>query len=227
MIGRVRPAPGSSTGLKHCSLPGTTSENAELQAARRLIAELEAEVAIHRRAAELLGQVVDPKWLRGDRGDGLSEAASPTGLPGTRRRRVWLLQMALKATLGPATAPCLTHRADPGQAATAPSTRRTDRTCRSSPTRSAGSCGSPHRCRRPPRRGSRRGHGIIDDLTDAEIPAAPDTATRAPGRRSPFRSGGDGSIQTPAAIARSRATRGTSTPPTPAAAAPLCGSTSS
>lgn len=43
-------------------LPGTTSsENAELVAARRRIAELETEVAIHRRAAELLGEVVAPK----------------------------------------------------------------------------------------------------------------------------------------------------------------------
>ena len=43
-------------------LPGTTSaENAELIAARRRIAELEAEVAIHRRAAQLLGEVVSPK----------------------------------------------------------------------------------------------------------------------------------------------------------------------
>ena len=43
-------------------LPGTTSaENAELIAARRRIAELEAEIAVHRRAAELFGQVVPPK----------------------------------------------------------------------------------------------------------------------------------------------------------------------
>ena len=42
-------------------LPGTTSsENAELVAARQRIAELEAEVAIHRRAAQLLGEVVSP-----------------------------------------------------------------------------------------------------------------------------------------------------------------------
>jgi transposase-like protein len=43
-------------------LPGTTtSDDAELVAARRRIAELETEVAIHRRAAELLGEVVAPK----------------------------------------------------------------------------------------------------------------------------------------------------------------------
>jgi transposase len=45
-------------------LPGTTSaENAELIAARRRIADLEAEVAIHRRAAELLGEVVVPQGV--------------------------------------------------------------------------------------------------------------------------------------------------------------------
>lgn len=42
--------------------PGLTSaEKAELAAAKRRIAELEAEVAIHRRASELLGDVVSPK----------------------------------------------------------------------------------------------------------------------------------------------------------------------
>ncbi|MFI1517805.1 transposase [Kitasatospora cineracea] len=46
------------TGL----LPGKTStENEELAAARRRIAELETELAIHRRAAELLGKAVSPK----------------------------------------------------------------------------------------------------------------------------------------------------------------------
>ena len=45
-------------------LPGTTSaDNAELIAARRRIAELEAEVAIHRRAAELLKDTSAPKGV--------------------------------------------------------------------------------------------------------------------------------------------------------------------
>jgi transposase-like protein len=45
-------------------LPGTTSaNNAELVAARRRIAELEAEVAIHRRAAELLKDTSAPKGV--------------------------------------------------------------------------------------------------------------------------------------------------------------------
>ena len=38
-----------------------SSENAELIAARKRIAELETELAIHRRAAELLDAVVSPK----------------------------------------------------------------------------------------------------------------------------------------------------------------------
>jgi transposase len=43
-------------------LPGTTSSGlSELAAARKRIAELEAELAIHRRAAELLGEVTSPK----------------------------------------------------------------------------------------------------------------------------------------------------------------------
>jgi len=42
--------------------PGLTSaEKAELTAAKRRIAELENELAIHRRASELLGRVVPPK----------------------------------------------------------------------------------------------------------------------------------------------------------------------
>jgi transposase len=43
-------------------MPGMTStDHAELVAARKRIAELEDELAIHRRAAELLGDVVSPK----------------------------------------------------------------------------------------------------------------------------------------------------------------------
>ena len=42
--------------------PGlSTAEKAELAAARRRIRELEAELAVHRRAAELLKESVDPK----------------------------------------------------------------------------------------------------------------------------------------------------------------------
>ena len=42
--------------------PGlSTAEKAELAAARRRIRELEAELAVHRRAAELLKESTDPK----------------------------------------------------------------------------------------------------------------------------------------------------------------------
>jgi transposase-like protein len=42
--------------------PGLTStEKAELTAAKKRIAELETELAIHRRVSELLGKVVPPK----------------------------------------------------------------------------------------------------------------------------------------------------------------------
>jgi hypothetical protein len=39
----------------------TSTDHAELVAARKRIAELEYELAIHRRAAELLDDVVSPK----------------------------------------------------------------------------------------------------------------------------------------------------------------------
>ena len=42
--------------------PGLSSaEKSELTAAKQRIAELEAELAVHRRASELLGKVVPPK----------------------------------------------------------------------------------------------------------------------------------------------------------------------
>jgi transposase-like protein len=48
--------------------PGiTSSDHAELVAARRRTAELEAERAIHRRATELLGQVAPPDGSRPSR----------------------------------------------------------------------------------------------------------------------------------------------------------------
>jgi len=44
--------------------PGLTSvEKVELTAANRRIAQLETEVAIHRRASELLGKMVPPKGV--------------------------------------------------------------------------------------------------------------------------------------------------------------------
>jgi transposase len=51
--------------------PGlTTPERAELRAAKRRIAELEAELSIHRRASELLGKVMPQEAVPGHRGNG-------------------------------------------------------------------------------------------------------------------------------------------------------------
>jgi transposase-like protein len=79
-------------------LPGTTSsENAELVVARRRIAELEAEVAIHRRTAQLLDEAVSPKDQVKKLATELSEIPLRTGLvihrtPGTSVRRAHLGQ---------------------------------------------------------------------------------------------------------------------------------------
>ena len=51
--------------------PGRSStEKSELEAAKRRIAALEAELALHRRASELLGGWCHQKAVRGHRGDG-------------------------------------------------------------------------------------------------------------------------------------------------------------
>ncbi|MFD4529440.1 transposase [Streptomyces sp. NPDC058470] len=52
-------------------LPSTTSSDpSEPASARKHIAELEAELAIHRRAAELLGEMTSPKAVRSHPRDG-------------------------------------------------------------------------------------------------------------------------------------------------------------
>ncbi|MBZ9645612.1 transposase, partial [Streptomyces sp. PSKA30] len=52
-------------------MPGVPSnEQAELAAARKRIAELEAELAIHRRATELLGEATSQKAVRSHPRDG-------------------------------------------------------------------------------------------------------------------------------------------------------------
>ena len=58
--------------------PGlSTAENAELAKARRRISKLEAELAISRRAMELLKEQTNPKdEVRGHRGDGRGENLS-------------------------------------------------------------------------------------------------------------------------------------------------------
>jgi transposase-like protein len=58
--------------------PGLSSaEQAELVAARKRIRELETELAVHRRASELLKDREDPKTVRGDPGDGRRRTSRP------------------------------------------------------------------------------------------------------------------------------------------------------
>jgi transposase len=57
-------------------LPGLSSpEKEELAAARRRIAQLETELAVTRRAAELLKEQAPPSTVRGHPSDGRREAA--------------------------------------------------------------------------------------------------------------------------------------------------------
>ncbi|WEH12248.1 transposase [Streptomyces sp. VNUA24] len=71
-------------------LPDTTSSGrSELAAARERIAELEADLAIHRRATELLGEVTPPKdAVRSHPHDGPRAPAGAAGPPGSACRRV-------------------------------------------------------------------------------------------------------------------------------------------
>jgi putative transposase len=94
-------------------LPGTTSsDHAELVAARKRIAELKAELAIHRKAAELLGDVVPQKTVRSDLGDRRLGAASAARDAGAGGLGVGLLRMARPGALGAQRAACVANRAD-------------------------------------------------------------------------------------------------------------------
>ena len=68
-------------------------------------------------------------------------------------------------------------------------------------------------------------HGIIDALRAAAVTAIADTAYQGAGRQSGRRSGGAGSMPTPAAIGGCRATRRPSTRRTPGDAGRVSGST--
>jgi len=94
----------------------TSAEKAELAAAKRRIAELETELAIHRRAAELLGDVVPPKTVRGDRGNGQRAPASTAGHPRARRLGVGLLRVARPGTVTAGDPARLADRPDPAGA---------------------------------------------------------------------------------------------------------------
>lgn len=75
--------------------------------------------------------------------------------------------------------------------------------------------------------GAARDHGIIEALTAHEIPRSPTPPTKAPVRWWPCRSGVGASTRTPGATGACRATRGRSTPHTPADAGRVSGSTPS
>ena len=72
-----------------------TDERAELMVAKRRIRELETELAIHRRATELLKEKTSPKKdVRGDPSDGRRGASDRGCLPSSGRLGLWLLRMA-------------------------------------------------------------------------------------------------------------------------------------
>ncbi|MFV2198393.1 transposase [Nocardiopsis sp. LOL_012] len=87
-----------------------STEKTEPTAARKRIAESEAELAVHRRASEPLGQVVPQKTVRGDRGDGHRRPPGPGHRPGAGRIRVRVLRLAWPRPLDPARA---AHRHHP------------------------------------------------------------------------------------------------------------------
>ena len=126
--------------------PGTIStDNAELVAARRRIAELETEVAVHRRAAELLKGGQPPQKARGGHGDRLRGPVDPARLPRARGVRVRLLRLARQsalATVGPPSTARRSHPRDPREVITG--LRRpggTRRTQASMPVSSGRGCG--------------------------------------------------------------------------------------
>lgn len=94
-------------------MPGLTSgEAAELVAARKRIAELEAELAIHRRSSALLAKVVHPRAVRGHLRDVQRGTAGPSRGPGPGRVRVGLLRLAAPPAVPAGVALCLAGRAD-------------------------------------------------------------------------------------------------------------------
>ena len=87
----------------------TTAEQSELRAARRRIAQLEDELAVIRRANELLkAQVVSPKTVRGDLGDRVRGSPGPDRSSRVGGLRIRLLWVAEAATVGSADPPRLT-----------------------------------------------------------------------------------------------------------------------
>jgi len=89
----------------------TTSEKAELAAAKWGIRELETELAIHRRATELLKEQTLPKDLRGDHLDRRGESSRRRRMPSARRLGIRVLRMAESISFAEIAPPRLAHRA--------------------------------------------------------------------------------------------------------------------
>ena len=80
--------------------PGLTSpEKEELAAARRRIAQLETDLAVTRRAAELLKEQAPLSTVRGDPGDGRPGVPGAGLLPGVGGLPVGLLRLARPAAV--------------------------------------------------------------------------------------------------------------------------------
>lgn len=160
-----------------------SGENAELVAARKRIAELEAELAVHRRAAELLDAVVLQKALRSGRGDGRRRPARPGRHARVAGLRVRVLRAALAHPLGPLIAPRLADRADHRGPRRLPRRlRRPARACRAHPRpwdnrlarggRAADAARRPQRPRRDRRRRPRPEVPTATDLVKREFARA-------------------------------------------------------
>jgi hypothetical protein len=72
----------------------------ELVAAHRRMAQLETELAVTRRAAELLKEQAPRSTVRGHPGDSRRRAAGAGLLPGAGGLVVWLLRLAQPAAVG-------------------------------------------------------------------------------------------------------------------------------
>lgn len=107
--------------------PGLTStEKAELVAAKRRIAELATELQAMRRAMELVRAVVPPKAVPGGHGDGRRAHPGRGRLPGPGRVDLWLLRLQVPAAIAAGHPPCLADRPDrpgPGRTPAAPMVR--------------------------------------------------------------------------------------------------------
>lgn len=91
----------------------TSSESADLAAARRRIAALETELAATKRANELLRQAMSQKAVRSDRGDGGRGFPESGQLSCRRRLRVWLLRMAQSTVVRTGRSTRMAHRCHP------------------------------------------------------------------------------------------------------------------